>query len=310
MKSNLQAHPAASMFPMIPQDELEALSADIGANGLLDPVVLFQGKILDGRNRAKACEMAGVRVETVAWRPRNGEGPIAYAIAKNLHRRHLSASQRAALAVEVLPKLEAEARAAKATAGASSAPGRPAEKDGQKVDQVSREPRASDRAAELLGTNRQYVSDAKKISQDAPELLEKVKTGELNIREARAQAKAKVDSDNSQKEELWKDIEIMKRSQLLEGATVVVNLKLEPLLASWAEREGLLVRVDRQSKWGNPFLLGEDGDRDQVCDAYRDHYLPHKPSLLADAHLLQGRALGCWCSPLRCHADCLVDEAQ
>lgn len=301
MKSNLEAHPAASMFPMIPQDELEALSTDIGANGLLDPVVLFEGKILDGRNRAKACEMAGVRVETVAWRPRNGEGPIAYAIAKNLHRRHLSASQRAALAVEVLPMLEVEAKG-RMLAGVAD--------PDQKVAQGSREPQSSDRAAELLGTNRQYVSDAKKISQDAPELLEKVKTGELNIREARAQAKAKVDSNNSQKEELWNDTEIAKRSQLLDGQTVVVNLKLEPLLASWAEREGLLVRVDRQSKWGNPFLLGEDGDRDQVCDAYRDHYLPHKPSLLADAHLLQGRALGCWCSPLRCHADCLVDEAQ
>ena len=71
MQSNLEAHSAAAMFPMMSADELQALAADIEAHGLVEPVVLFEGKILDGRNRVKACELAGVRVDTVA-RPHCG----------------------------------------------------------------------------------------------------------------------------------------------------------------------------------------------------------------------------------------------
>ena len=69
---------------------------------------------------------------------------------------------------------------------------------------------------------------------------------------------------------------------------------------------GLFVRVDRTTPWGNPFELGKDGDRATVIAAYRDHYPPSKPSLLGRLGELRGKALGCWCAPLPCHADVLV----
>jgi ParB-like chromosome segregation protein Spo0J len=305
MQSNLEAHSAAAMFPMMSADELQALAADIEAHGLVEPVVLFEGKILDGRNRVKACELAGVRVDTVAWVPQDQRTPIEFVISANLYRRHLSTSQRAIIAAtDVLPKLEAEAKVNQAHG--STARGVTL---GQKVDQASREPRASDRAAELLGTNRQYVSDAKKIADTAPDLVDKIKSGELTIRDAKTEAKLKVDAADCKKDGLWGDAELAKRNQLLAGTAVVINMKSERLLKTWADGEGLLVRVDRKSKWGNPFELPDDGSRDDVCNHYRDHYFPHKPSL-SDVSGLRGKALGCWCSPDRCHADHLADLAN
>jgi ParB-like chromosome segregation protein Spo0J len=302
MESNLEAHPAAAMFPMMPADELQALSADIGAHGLVEPVVLFEGKILDGRNRVKACELAGVRVDTVAWVPQDDRTPVEFVISSNLYRRHLSTSQRAIIAAtDVLPKLEAEAKAKQGQ--------RTDLNFGQKVDQSSREPRASEQAAELLGTNRQYVSDAKKIADIAPDLVDEIKSGELTIRDAKTKVKSIVDAADSKNEELWGEAEVAKRDQLLAGIAVVINMRNERLLMAWADGEGLLVRVDRKSKWGNPFELPDDGSRDDVCNHYRDHYFPHKPSL-SDVSALRGKALGCWCSPDRCHADHLADLAN
>ena len=302
MQSNLEAHSAAAMFPMMSADELQALAADIEAHGLVEPVVLFEGKILDGRNRVKACELAGVRVDTVAWVPQDQRTPIEFVISANLYRRHLSTSQRAIIAAtDVLPKLEAEAKAKQGE--------RTDLNIHQKVDECSSSTQSSDRAAELLGTNRQYVSDAKKIADIAPDLVDKIKSGELTIPDAKTQAKSSVDAADSKKDELWGDAELRKRDELLAGTAVVINMKSERLLKAWADAEGLLVRVDRKSKWGNPFELPDDGSRDDVCNHYRDHYFPHKPSL-SDVSGLRGKALGCWCSPDRCHADYLADLAN
>jgi len=91
----LKGHPAAEVFPLLPPDELEALAADIGAHGLLHPIVLLDGQILDGRNRLKACELAGVEPLFVEW---DGDGsPYEYVWSENGARRHMEASQRAAV---------------------------------------------------------------------------------------------------------------------------------------------------------------------------------------------------------------------
>jgi hypothetical protein len=56
--------------------------------------------------------------------------------------------------------------------------------------------------------------------------------------------------------------------------------------------------------------MGPDGDRDTVIRNYADHYLPHKPSLLAKLPELRGKALGCWCAPEPCHGDVLKARAE
>jgi predicted transcriptional regulator len=94
------------------------------------------------------------------------------------------------------------------------------------------------------------------------------------------------------------------------GHTVVVNLHRHSDLIRWAESTGNYERVDRKSKWGNPFVLNDDGDRDTVIAAYRDHYLPHKPSITGSVAGLRGKFIGCWCAPDACHADVLAAEAD
>lgn len=99
-------------------------------------------------------------------------------------------------------------------------------------------------------------------------------------------------------------------SALKRGETIVVNQKTDLATIKYAESKNLYVRCDRSSEWGNPFELDKDGDRDQVCDNFKEHYLPYKPSLLSRIHELKGKALGCWCAPLKCHCDTLKRKAK
>jgi ParB-like chromosome segregation protein Spo0J len=110
-------HPAANLFPMFEEADLAKLANDIKKNGQEVPIVMHQGKILDGRNRWVACERARVTPKTVEWTPREDQSPVMWVISLNLHRRHLDASQRAMVAVETLPMLEEEAKARQKAAG-------------------------------------------------------------------------------------------------------------------------------------------------------------------------------------------------
>lgn len=65
------------------------------------------------------------------------------------------------------------------------------------------------------------------------------------------------------------------------------------------------VYIGRGSKWGNPFKIGQDGDRDQVIRQYRRWLWENKP-LLAQLTELEGKTLGCYCKPKACHGDVLI----
>ena len=69
------------------------------------------------------------------------------------------------------------------------------------------------------------------------------------------------------------------------------------------------VRIDRQTKWGNPFFVGRDGTRAQVIEKYRA-YILERPELLASLSELRGKRLGCHCAPLTCHGDVLAELAD
>lgn len=69
------------------------------------------------------------------------------------------------------------------------------------------------------------------------------------------------------------------------------------------------VRVDRSSRWGNPFKIGKDGDRAEVIAKHEAWILTRK-DLLADLPALRGKRLGCHCKPLACHADTLARLAD
>lgn len=69
------------------------------------------------------------------------------------------------------------------------------------------------------------------------------------------------------------------------------------------------VYIGRPSKWGNPFVIGEDGNREEVIAKYREYILGSK-DLMAAIHTLRGKTLACWCKPLPCHGDVLAELAD
>ncbi len=69
------------------------------------------------------------------------------------------------------------------------------------------------------------------------------------------------------------------------------------------------VRIDRGSKWGNPFHIGDDGTREEVIQKYRE-WISNQPNLLKEIKHLRGKRLGCWCHPNTCHGDVLVELAD
>lgn len=177
--TGISIHPAADLFPLLGADELGKLAADIEANGLRNPVILYHGEVLDGRNRLAACELAGVEPRFTSY---EGADPVAFVISTNLHRRHLSAAQLVAVSLEALPMFEAEAR----------------ERQGARTDlreiipessTQPKEPRARDKAAEAFGVNPRYVSDGKRIKAEAPELIGLMKADAINVPQAKELAK-------------------------------------------------------------------------------------------------------------------------
>ena len=162
---------------------------------------------------------------------------------------------------------------------------------------------AREEAAKSVGVNDRYVQDAKKVKAEAPEVFERLKAGKITLQDAKREVSKKPTDD-------WRKDERDRQERCEGGATVIANASSDKNLIAWAEGQGLAVRVDRGTRYGNPFVLGEDGDRNEVCDAYRLHYLPHKPSIAERAGDLVGKVLVCHCYPERCHAESLVKLAR
>jgi hypothetical protein len=93
-QADIKFHPLANLFPLMEGAEFDALVADIKAHGLHEVIVLYEEKILDGRNRYRACVAAGVPVELGRVQFYGDTDPVAYVISKNIHRRHLTAEQK------------------------------------------------------------------------------------------------------------------------------------------------------------------------------------------------------------------------
>jgi hypothetical protein len=106
--SPLKFHPLADIFPLMEGKDFDALVADIKANGPLERIVLYEGLILDGRNRYRALLAAGLDPAVANRFTVDGtnfvDDPAAYVVSANLHRRHLTREQKCELIARLLKK--------------------------------------------------------------------------------------------------------------------------------------------------------------------------------------------------------------
>jgi hypothetical protein len=155
----LSPHPFADIFPPMEGVELAALGEDIKANGLREPIWLYEDKIIDGRNRYKAVIKAGVghRMKEENFRVYTGTDPLKFVISANVLRRHLNESQRALIAAKV----------ANIKLGDNQ----------HKPGGISVE-----RAAEMFSVSAASIAVAKDVVEKAaPEIIENVQKGTLRL---------------------------------------------------------------------------------------------------------------------------------
>jgi ParB-like chromosome segregation protein Spo0J len=156
--NSIPFHPLADIFPLLEGDEFASLVEDIREHGLLTQIVLYEGAILDGRNRYRACVEAGVEPQFETY---DGENPLAYVVSFNLKRRHLDESQRAMVA----------ARIANLPLGANQ------HRSGQLADAPTQE-----QAASMLNVGERSVRRAREVlDEGAPELVEAVDRGAVSV---------------------------------------------------------------------------------------------------------------------------------
>lgn len=159
----MEAHPYAELFPMMTDDELQVLAADIKVNGQREDITTLDGMILDGRNRYRACEIAGVKPMTRGYLEND---PLGFVISRNLHRRHLNESQRAMAA----------ARIAILVHGSNQHESKKEEDAGIPASTTQTE------AAAIFKVSRDSIQQARKVQEEgAPELIEAVTKGTVRL---------------------------------------------------------------------------------------------------------------------------------
>lgn len=136
------------------------------------------------------------------------------------------------------------------------------------------------------------------------ELLKKAK----EVAKERAEVKRQIIDQKGSTEVIpFEDLEIINRMK--EGKTVVLNMNTNFHAMKWAKDNNRFQQIDRWSDWGNPFLIGGDGNRDTVCESFKI-YFNLKLELNEKVKQLKGKALGCHCYPLPCHGDHLKHLAD
>ena len=156
----MKFHPLADLFPLLEGADFDALVADIKTHGQREPITLYKGEILDGRNRYRACIEAGVK--PLMGELEDGADLVAFVVSANLRRRHLTDDQRAMVAEKLATRKKGGAHI-----GASRA-----------------------KAAEMLNVNPRSLQSVRKVRKGgAPELVKAMEQGEIAISAAAEVAK-------------------------------------------------------------------------------------------------------------------------
>lgn len=203
-----RVHPLAErFFPMMTTAELTALAEDIAANGQQEPIILFHDQILDGRNRAAACQQRGLTPTTTTFAGSEEEA-AALVMSRNRLRRHLTTAQKAMAEAEYRAFYQERAQGrmheGQQRGGEAGGKGRPKHSSSKKSDysynslkkeekndtKAAKPPqphRWADDAAAAAGVSHDYIYKAKRVleSGDAA-LIAQVKAGTMSLSKASA----------------------------------------------------------------------------------------------------------------------------
>jgi N6-adenosine-specific RNA methylase IME4/ParB-like chromosome segregation protein Spo0J len=200
-------HDLCKLFPPMPEDQFNSLIDSIRDHGLLTPIMLHDGKILDGRHRYKAC--INLNIEP-SFEEYEGDDALGYVIALNLSRRHLDESQRAMIAGRISNLKDGQRKVTGASIGAAN------------ISQIE--------AASQLGVGRMSVQRARKVlDKGTPELAEAVDSGQIavsvaaKIAEMEPEQQAQVIAD-PKPEQAIKKIARQEKEQALAERTIIQTM--------------------------------------------------------------------------------------
>jgi N6-adenosine-specific RNA methylase IME4 len=205
----LEFHHLSNIFPLLEGEPFAELVADIGAKGLQDSIVLYEGKILDGRNRYRACDEARVKPRFVTY---CGNDPLGYVVSLNVKRRHLDESGRAMVAARIATL---QLGANQHTRGSENLP-------------------TQNQAADLLNVSDRSVRSAKTVqTTGTPELVQAVETGKVKVSVA-------ADIATLSKEKQRELLANFDKDELLQRAK---EIRAEKAEVRHAERIGKLAKI-------------------------------------------------------------------
>jgi len=308
-----------NIYPEMSEDEFEELKASMAEKGYDNeyPIILFEGAIIDGWNRYRAATKLGIERKFKEFKGTKIDA-FEYIVQTN-KRRSLSSSQKAAIAVEaedVYAELEAAVEEERRRKQAETL--KETHKEGlfgginspkQRDSKQHEESKTRTKLAKKFNTNPRYISDVKKLREEEPDVFKSIVKGEKTITEVKKEARSRKAEKIAGNEE-WPLDQLELKKKVEAGESVAINMNKHFHLLKWAQDNNKYVRVDRYTEWGNPFELPKDGNRDEVCDAYENHYFPYKKSLHLKIADLEGKVLGCHCHPQRCHAHFLSNLAN
>jgi DNA modification methylase len=170
-----EIHELANLIPTMSDDEYRELVKDITANGLLEPIMLYEGKVLDGRHRYRACMEIGLLPEYEEY---TGKDALQYVISKNVSRRHLNETQRSIVASRLANMERGGDRPSRSDSNFDSA--------NLHVGNISQP-----EAAQMLNVSPRTVATVKAVEREAPELIPQMEAGKMSANEAYKEVKKK-----------------------------------------------------------------------------------------------------------------------
>ena len=191
-------HPVASLFPMIDDDALNALAEDIKKNGQREPIIVAyldeamidEPVVIDGRNRHAACKLAGIEPEfkfvmSLNDRELSPQVIADWIISHNLHRRHLTTSQKAMVGQGYLAYLKEEAKKRQVEAvkrgNVSRHSDSPAGRNSAQLEAGDYSTRSAVQAGKLVGVSKDSIRDADFVMQNDPELAQQVRDSKVTV---------------------------------------------------------------------------------------------------------------------------------